>query len=323
MSSYTPNVGATYVRNPYYWGKAAIPSQIQWTFYSAETPMAAALESGSIDVLDQFTVATSPQLLDGKYNLVNLRASLHRELSMRTDLKPFTSKYVRQAIALCLNRPQIVTSLFKGYADVGNDSPFAPVFPTTIGSPAVPQRRQNLGLAKQLLAKGGVSRGFKAALVTESREEMAQLAQIVKASAAKIGVTIDLTIETPNKYYGSAVYGSSDWLDGEMSMVDYGARSVPNVFLEAPLQTYNKKTGSGAWNAARFHNTQYDKLSKEYVAASDLSSQRKLAKEIETLLLDETPIIYPVLLPLPLGVPEERERCLPDSDQSVLPLERN
>jgi peptide/nickel transport system substrate-binding protein len=78
-----------------------------------------------------------------------------------------------------------------------------------------------------------------------------------------------------------------------MSMVDYGARSTPNLFLEAPLQTFNKKTGTGSWNAARFNNAQYDKLSTEYVAATDLSSQRAIAKQIETLLLDETPIIYP------------------------------
>jgi peptide/nickel transport system substrate-binding protein len=78
-----------------------------------------------------------------------------------------------------------------------------------------------------------------------------------------------------------------------MSLVDYGARSVPNLFLEAPLQTINSKTGAGAWNAARFNNSTYDKLSRDYVAAVDLSSQRSLAKQIETLLLEETPIIYP------------------------------
>ena len=118
------------------------------------------------------------------------------------------------------------------------------------------------------------------------------MAQIVKAAAAQIGVTINLTIETPSKYYGSGSYGSSDWLDGQMSMVDYGARSVPNLFLDAPLQTFNKKTGSGAWNAARFNNPTYDALSKQYVAAIDLSSQRAIAQKIELLLLDETPIIY-------------------------------
>jgi peptide/nickel transport system substrate-binding protein len=77
-----------------------------------------------------------------------------------------------------------------------------------------------------------------------------------------------------------------------MSLVDYGARAVPNIFLEAPLQSINAKTGQGSWDAARFSNPTYDKLSKEYTATPDLTTQRQLAKQIELLLLDETPVIY-------------------------------
>lgn len=251
--------------------------------------MTAALQANQIDCLDQFFVSSSPQLLNGNYNIIKLKASGHRELSMRCDVGPFKSKYVRQAMALCLDRPGLVKALFKGYADIGNDNPFAPVFPSMA---PVAQRAQNFRLAKQLLAKAGYARGFKTPLYTEQRQEMPTLAQFVKAWASEIGVTVNLTIEPPNKYYGSS-YGNSDWLNGEMSMVDYGARSTPNLFLEAPLQTHNAKTGSGAWNAAHFANPTYDKLSKQYVGATDLSSQRAIAKQIETLLLDQTPIIFP------------------------------
>jgi peptide/nickel transport system substrate-binding protein len=77
-----------------------------------------------------------------------------------------------------------------------------------------------------------------------------------------------------------------------MSLVDYGHRSVPNVFLGAPLQTYSAKTGTGTWNAAHFSNAQYDKLAKQYVATVDLATQRQVAGQIQALLLNETPIIY-------------------------------
>jgi peptide/nickel transport system substrate-binding protein len=290
--SYTPSTGASFARNPHYWGTKALPDQLEFTFYPDEAPMAAALQAGSIDALDQFSVATSPQLLNGSYNIISLKAATHRELSMRTDLHNFASKYARQAVAYTLDRPAIVAALFKGYAEVGNDSPFAPVYPSTVGPPAVPQRAKNLTLAKQLLAKAGMSRGFSTPLLTETTQEMPHFAEIVKQSAAAIGVDISLTIETPTKYYGSAVFGKSDWLDGEMSLVDYGARSVPNVYLEAPLQTINAKTGTGSWNAARFNNPTYDTLSKDYIAAIDLDSQRRIAEQIEKLLLDETPIIF-------------------------------
>jgi peptide/nickel transport system substrate-binding protein len=291
MTSYTPNVGATFVRNPHYWGQAALPARTEWTFYAEDPAKSAALQAGSVDCIDQFTLATGPQLLNGTVTVIALKASSHRELSMRTDIAPFTSKYVRQAIAYTLDRPATVTALFKGYAEVGNDSPFAPAFRAT--DPSVPQRAQNLKLAKELLAKGGMPRGFSAPLVTENSEEIPHLAQIVKQAASQIGVDINLTIETSTKYYGQAVFGKSDWLDAEMSIVDYGARGVPNVFLGAPLQSINAKTGQGAWNAARFNDPTYDALSKQFIAAVDLSTQRRLAGQIERLLLDETPIIYP------------------------------
>jgi peptide/nickel transport system substrate-binding protein len=289
-TGYTANVGATYVRNPHYWGTPALPSKVEFTFYPEEAPMTAALQAGAIDCLDQFSVATSPQLLTGNYNVISLKAATHRELSMRNDMGPFRNKLVRQAIAYTLDRPAIVSALFKGQAVVGNDSPFAPTFRATDAS--VPQRAKNLTLAKQLLARAGVSRGFSTPLLTETTQEIPHFAQIVKQSAAQIGVDINLTVETPTKYYGQAVFGKSDWLDGEMSLVDYGARSVPNLYLAAPLQSSDAKTGQGPWNAAHFSNSAYDKLSKQFFAAVDLSTQRQLAGQIQRLLLDETPIIF-------------------------------
>ena len=105
-------------------------------------------------------------------------------------------------------------------------------------------------------------------------------------------MTIGLTIESSSAYYGKATFGNSDWLDATMSLVDYGHRSVPNVFLTAPLQTTNAKTGTGPWNAAHFNNSQYDSLVSQYIATVDLSTQKTIAGKIETLLLDQTPIIY-------------------------------
>ena len=289
-TSYTPSVGAAFVPNPHYWGARPLPAKLEFTFYPTESPKTAALQAGQIDCLDQFSVALSPELLTGAYNVISLKSSAHDELSMRNDIRPFTSKYVRQAIAYTLDRPAILTALFKGYADIGNDNPFAPVFKSTDTS--VPQRKKDLALAKQLLAKGGVPNGFSAPLLGDDILQGPHFAQIVKQAAAQIGVDISLTIETQSKYYGTAVFGNSDWLDGEMSLtVDYGARAVPNIFLQAPLQTITK-SGQGSWNAAHFNNSTYDKLSKEFIATVDLSTQRRIAGQIERLLLDETPIIF-------------------------------
>lgn len=58
------------------------------------------------------------------------------------------------------------------------------------------------------------------------------------------------------------------------------------MILAAPL------ISSGTWNSAHFKNAEYDNLVKGYVAALDLESQRESASKIQTLLLDETPILF-------------------------------
>ena len=45
------------------------------------------------------------------------------------------------------------------------------------------------------------------------------------------------------------------------------------------------------WNSSHFKNPAYDRLVGQYVAATDLQAQRGIAKDIQTLLLDETPVI--------------------------------
>ena len=286
LKSYTSQQGAAFVRNPDYWGAAALPAAIEISFYESVQAQVIALQSSDVDVVTQFSAQGGQGLLNSPdFNVVALRSSAHRELSMRTDIAPFSDPRVREAVALCLDRPAIAKALFQNYAQVGNDSPFAPIFPST--NPAVPQRVQDLTKAKHLLAAAGHPNGFSTKLYTESLLEIPALAQIIKQQASKIGVDIALDVETASSYYGKAVPGQSDWLDGTMSLVDYAHRGVPNVFLEAPLES------QGVWNAARFNDPKYDALVKQYVAAVDLSSQRAVAGRIERLLLAETPIIYP------------------------------
>ncbi|HZU60762.1 MAG TPA: ABC transporter substrate-binding protein [Solirubrobacteraceae bacterium] len=286
LGSYTQNVGASFVPNPDYWGGKPLLDGTQFKFYTSQQPQILALEGGDVDVIGQFVPAGATSLLtNSSYRILKLKSANHRELSMRNDRAPFTDPRVRQAVALTLDRPGMVSALLSGDGSVANDSPFGPRFPSTDTS--VAQRTQDISKAKQLLAAAGHSGGFTVTLDTETYEEIPQLAQVIKADAAKAGITINLNIETQSAYYGKATYGNSDWLDGTMSLVDYGDRGVPNVFLEAPL------TSNGPWNAARFHNKQYDSLVKQYVAALDLQSQRKIAGQIQRLLLAETPIVIP------------------------------
>jgi peptide/nickel transport system substrate-binding protein len=289
LKSYTQNVSAEFVANPDYWGGAPHLDSTTFNFYASQQPQILALQGGQVDGIVQFVVQGAQSLLNNsQFNIIKLKSANHRELSMRNDQAPFTDPRVRQAIALSLDRPGMVKALLDSYGDLGNDSPFAPKFPSTDTS--VPQRALDIAKAKALLSAAGHPSGFSTTLTTEEYQEIPQLAQVIAEAATKIGVNIKLKVENQTNYYGKATYGNSDWLDATMSLVDYGDRGVPNVFLEAPLSS------GGPWNAAHFKNPTYDSLVKQYVASVDLQTQKQLAGKIETLLLAQTPLVIPYFI---------------------------
>lgn len=286
LGSYTQNVGATFVPNPNYWGTKPYLSGSSFKFYSSQPPMLLALQGNDVDVIAQFVPAGAAAILNNStFKIITLKSANHRELSMRNDQAPFTDARVRQAVAYTIDRAGAVAALLGGKGTVANDNPFGPRFPSSDLS--VPQRTQDIAKAKQLLAAAGHPNGFSTTMDTEIYQEIPQLAQVIVANAAKAGIKINPKIESQSLYYGKSTYGNSDWLDGIMSLVDYGDRGVPNVYLAAPL------TSTGPWNAARFKNKTYDGLVKQYVAATDLQTQKTIAGKIENLLLQETPIVIP------------------------------
>ena len=73
--------------------------------------------------------------------IFSAKGATHRQIPMRVDTGVLKDKRVRRAIALTLNRPQIKKTLFNNLADLGNESPFAPVYPSTSKGIAAARRR--------------------------------------------------------------------------------------------------------------------------------------------------------------------------------------
>jgi peptide/nickel transport system substrate-binding protein len=285
LEKFTPKVGASFVRNDDYWGDKALPDRTEWSFYDNTQAMVLALQGGQVDMVSQVSALGGQALLtDPNLQVMSEKTCAHQQVHMRTDMAPLDDKRVRQAIALCLNRANLVKGLFKGRASVGNDSPFAPVFPSTDTS--VPQREQDIAKAKQLMEAAGHANGFTVKLTTERYLEIPDYAVLIQDAVKAIGITIDLKVEPQDAYYGKATFGESDWLDSIMGITDYGHRGVPNVLLSAPLLS------EGTWNSAHFKNKEYDSLVAQYIKALDLGAQRATAGKIQRLLLDETPVIF-------------------------------
>jgi peptide/nickel transport system substrate-binding protein len=286
LDRFEQGVGITLVPNRDYWapGRSAMAERQEIVFYTNEQSLVLGFQGNEVDVVVQFSVSGGKALLtDETVITTELQSAAHRQVHLRGDKEPFRDKRVRRAMALLVDRRALVDGLLDTKADYGNDSPFAPLYRSTA---KVEQRQQDVAEAKELLAAAGQEQGFSVPLSGWQGFEMPDLAQLIQQDVREAGIRINLNITDQATYFGEATYGNSPWLDSTMGITEYGHRGVPNVVLGAPLKS------DGTWNGAHFKNKRYDSLVEDYVAAVDLDEQRRYAKQIQELLLDEAPILF-------------------------------
>ena len=290
LQTYDAKTGATYVRNDAWWGGKTKLDTVQWTYFQDLQPQVVALQSGQTDAIVQFSVLGGEGLLTASnVKVIRLKSAAHREIWMRCDKGQFTDKRVRQALGYTLDRQAMVQSLFKGYADIGNDSPFAPVYPYTDTS--VPQRPHDPAKAKQLLDAAGVS-GLTATLHAVKLQDIPDLAVLVKTNAADAGFNLNVSVEDAGPFYGKSWCPASPAHppcsgDAELGIVDYGHRGTPDVYLNAALST------NGVWNSSQYASQDYDAAFHAFQASVGVDEQRTAAGNIERILLDDSPILFP------------------------------
>ena len=282
-----PGQGVTFVRNDEWWGGNPPLDSVVLTYAEDEQAMVLALRGGQADLANQLSyLATRPLASDQNLSVLQVRAANYRQLHMRVDRDPFKDRRARQAIALSLNRPGLVRALFANTGEVGNDSPMWPGYSFT--DKRVPQRRQSLARARALLRAAGVESGTQIELTTYRNQEMPDYAQRVQQALRPLGLRVNLKVQTGAQFFAgkqTTGQGGTPWLTVPMGIVDYGHRAVPLTFLNSTL------TSKGVWNAAQYRNARFDRLAREFGAAVSAAQRRRISRQIQVLLLADTPIV--------------------------------
>jgi peptide/nickel transport system substrate-binding protein len=285
LKSYTPNKRAEFVRFPNYWGGRPPLDGAILTFYQGSAPMVLALRGGQIDVAQQFSPQEAAPFKNNKsYKVYSIPSAAHRMFGLRVDRDPFRDPRVRRAIALTLNRPDIIKRVLLGQGTLGNDSPFWSKFPST--DPSIHQRKQNIALAKALLAAAGQS-NLKFTVTTWNGIDLPDYAAAIQASGKEAGMDISLEIMSYDDYYGGTgdYYAVTPWINRPATITEYGARGVPNLYLTAAYES------NGIWNASHYKNPAFDSAAKAFLSAPDIKAQRAATKRMAGLLLRDTPVV--------------------------------
>jgi peptide/nickel transport system substrate-binding protein len=273
---------AELVRFKLYWGGPAPLDRVLLTFYESQAAQVLGLRGGQVDLVQQLSPqAAAPFRNSRKYKIFNAPTASHRQFCMRVDRDPFKDPRTRRAIALVLDRPDLIRKLLVGAGTLGNDSPFWSRYPST--DPSIRQRRQDVALARRLLDAAG-QKDLKFRITTHPALDLPEYAAAIQAVGRAARMDISIEVLSNAEYFGGS-NNTTPWLNRPATITEWGARGVPNVYLVAAYLS------DGVWNAAHYKNAELDSAARSFLAAVDVHTQRRYTKKMAGLLLRDTPVV--------------------------------
>jgi ABC-type transport system substrate-binding protein len=206
LKEFIPDVEATLVKNPNYWGHDERYPQNKLPYFDSlklriipdQAEALAEMRAGRIDVVDQITPMLAHEMRRTNPEILQLTLSqTATTIDPRNDVVPFNDIRVRKAMQMAVDLPGIAKSYYGGTVEP---------YPSTITSRQMkgwgfpfeewPQELKdeysyNPALAKKLLAEAGYPNGFKTNIVADSSGDM-KLLDLVKSYFAQIGIDMEI-----------------------------------------------------------------------------------------------------------------------------------
>jgi peptide/nickel transport system substrate-binding protein len=195
---------------------------------------------------------------------------------------PFTDVRVRRAIAMAVDRKEVIDKAVSGAGVLSGP------MPTGHGDWPIPAAelpyRVDLEGARRLLAEAGFPRGFKTTLQTTPQyPEFVSAAVVLQAQLKRIGVEAELQSLEWGQVLKNINRQSRNY---DLCMVAYTFFPDPDNYL---FNFYHSTAGN---NFCGFNRPEYDRRVEEARATLDRGRRRALYLDIQKYLLDEAPSVY-------------------------------
>ncbi len=284
LTQWQRGVQLTVSRNPYYFrqGRPKIPT-IKFAFYADENSRVAALESGTVDLIEYVpwqaitAIRANAQL---GYQGTN---GPFMFLIFNLTQPPFNDLRVRKAVGFAVNRAAIVKTAF-----FGRGSPIGglPIPPESFAyDPGLAHYyTYDPAKAKRMLTEAGFANGFTATLLSTAQYGMHKdTAEVVQHDLNALGNHVTLSLpDWPTRVslgnegrYQFAVHGTA----GDLNDPDF-----LSAFLHSGPLNYLVAPG--------YSNPTIDQLLDQARATLDVSKRKALYERIQKLALDDSAYVF-------------------------------
>ena len=270
------------VKNERYWNASAVKLETI-DAYSIENRITSLnmYEKGELDWIPQIPGTVVPDLMKANrddFNPYPQLASYYYKLN--TTRPPLNDKRVRQALAMAIDRQEIIDVVLRG-----PEKPAFHLVPDGMPGYDSPHfGEEDDSRAQQLLAEAGFPRGqgFPRLEILYNNDDQHQaVAELIRKQWQKtLGITVTLQNETWSSYQDRMRLSNYD-IGRQAWIGDY---IDPNTYIDMYVTGgENNQTG---WSHAR-----YDDLVEQAKSTRDPQARLAILHEAEAILMDELPIV--------------------------------
>ena len=196
---------------------------------------------------------------------------------------PTTSKEVRQAISMAIDREALVERAFFGYAKPAH-SVYNPAIAWLHDEEPDPGQYYDPETAKQLLDDAGYTGEPRMSLSLLWTPGDERRMTVIQSMLSEVGIEVELNIQ-PSSAYWDNLYQYSN----ELVMYDGYVDIDPWMSLWKQLKTPVESGSAGKWQANLYNNPEFNTLLEEDARTSDPGTRTELLRQAEDIFIEDTP----------------------------------
>ncbi|MFJ5236801.1 ABC transporter substrate-binding protein [Pseudomonas neuropathica] len=281
---FQPGVRSIAVRNANYW-KPGLPylDEIEFISIADESSRINALLSGDVHIVNEVNPRSTVRIkASPKHRVVDSPSGNYTDLIIRQDQLPGKSPEFTQAMKYLLDREQIKSAIFRGYARVGNDHPIAPG--ARFFNAELPQRAYDPEKAKFLLKKAGMESITMPLMCSPAATGSVDIAVLLQQSAKEAGLKLDVNRLPSDGYW------SNHWAKHPLSFGNINPRPNADMLFSQFFQS------TAPWNESGWKNEQFDQLLVQARGETDEAKRGKMYADMQTLVHEHSGIGVPVFI---------------------------
>ncbi|EJL96926.1 ABC-type dipeptide transport system, periplasmic component [Pseudomonas sp. GM102] len=281
---FKPGVRSIGVRNTNYW-KPGLPylDEIEFIAIADEPSRINALLSGDVHICNEVNPRSTIRIkASTKHRVVDSPSGNYTDLIIRQDQLPGKSPEFTEAMKLLLDREQIKSAIFRGFARVGNDHPIAPG--ARFYNADLPQRAYDPEKAKFLLKKAGMESITMPLMCSPAATGSVDIAVLLQQSAKEAGLKLDVNRLPSDGYW------SNHWAKHPLSFGNINPRPNADMLFSQFFQS------TAPWNESGWKNDQFDQLLIQARGETDEAKRGKMYADMQTLVHEHSGIGVPVFI---------------------------